>query len=136
MTEQTANGDHRDGRIMPHLAYTCEIEHNPNVKPVVWMGDSMDDLREFPEAVQDSLGFDQYLVQCGLDPKDWKPMASVGVGVKEIRVRDKAGIFRMVYLATRPEGVYVLHCFQKKKTPKASLLDLELAYKRLKAIAG
>ena len=84
--------------------------------------------------VQDSLGFDLYRVQCGLDPKDWKPMASVGVGVKEIRVRDKAGIFRMVYLATRPEGVYVLHCFQKK-TPKTSRLDLELAYKRLKAIA-
>jgi len=98
------------------------------------MGSSRDVLREFPETVQDSLGFDLYRVQCGFDPKDWKPMPSVGPGVKEIRVRDEAGIFRMAYLDTRAEGVYVLHCFQKK-TQKTSRLDLELAQKRFSAIA-
>jgi phage-related protein len=77
------------------------------------MGSGRDELKEFPETVQDSLGFDLYRTQCGLDPKDWKPMPSVGVGVKEMRARDEAGIFRLVYVATRPEGVYVLHCFQK-----------------------
>jgi phage-related protein len=119
---------------MPHIAYTCEIEHNKNVKQVVWMGGSREDLKRLPEAVQDSLGFELYRVQCGLDPKDWKPMTSVGTGVKEIRMRDEAGIFRMIYLAARPEGVYVLHCFQKK-TPKTSRSDLELAVKRFKLIA-
>jgi phage-related protein len=104
------------------------------MKQVVWMGGSRDDLKRFPEAAQNSLGFELYRVQCGLDPKDWKPMTSVGTGVKEIRVRDEAGIFRMVYLAARPEGVYVLHCFQKK-TPKTSRADLELAAKRFKLIA-
>jgi phage-related protein len=29
-------------------------------------------------------------------------------------VRDEAGAFRIIYLATRPDGVYVLHCFQKE----------------------
>jgi phage-related protein len=123
----------RNPRIMPHIAYTCEIEHTAAVKLVVWMGGSREDLKEFPERVQDSLGFELYRVQCGLDPKDWKPMTSVGIGVKEIRVRDEAGIFRMIYLAARPEGVYVLHCFQKK-TPKTSRSDLELAMKRFKSI--
>jgi phage-related protein len=85
-------------------------------------------------AAHDSLGFELYRVQCGLDPKDWKPMNSVGPGVKEIRVRDAAGIFRMIYLATRPEGVYVLHCFQKK-TQRTSRSDLDLATKRFKSIA-
>ena len=61
-------------------------------------------------------------------------MISVGPGVKEIRTRDAAGIFRMVYLSTRPEGVYVLHCFQKK-TQQTSRPDLELAKKRFKSIA-
>lgn len=61
-------------------------------------------------------------------------MTSVGAGVKEIRVRDEAGVFRMICLATRPEGVYVLHCFQKK-TPQTSRPDLELATKRFKSIA-
>jgi phage-related protein/predicted XRE-type DNA-binding protein len=82
--------------------------------------------------VQDSLGFELYRVQCGLEPKDSKPMTTVGTGVKEIRVRDKAGIFRMIYLATRPEGVYVLHCFQKK-TPQTSRLQGEVM--RVKKVA-
>jgi phage-related protein len=98
------------------------------------MGGSREDLREFPEAAQDSLGFELYRVQCGLNPKDWKPMPSVGSGVTEIRVRDQAGIFRLIYLATRPEGVHVLHCFQKR-TQQTSRSDLELAKKRFKAIA-
>lgn len=104
------------------------------MKAIVWMGSSREDLKRFPEAVQDSLGFELYRVQCGLDLKDWKPMTSVGPGVREIRVRDEAGNFRIIYLATRPEGVYVLHCFQKK-TPKTSRSDLELATKRFRTIA-
>ena len=98
------------------------------------MGSSREDLGAFPEAVQDSAGYELYRVQCGLEPKDWKPMTTVGAGVKEIRARDEAGIFRVIYLATRPEGVYVLHCFQKK-TQRTSRSDLELATKRFKSIA-
>ena len=103
------------------------------MKAVIWMGRSREDLRLFSEAAQNALGFELYRVQCGLDPKDWKPMTSVGTGV-EIRVRDDAGAFRMVYLATRPEEVYVLHCFQKK-TLRTSRADVELAAKRFKSIA-
>ncbi len=61
-------------------------------------------------------------------------MTSIGVGVKEIRVRDDAGIFRMIYLASLPDGVYVLHCFQKK-SQQTSRADLELATKRFKLIS-
>ena len=104
------------------------------MKPVVWMGSSRENLRDFPEALQDYVGFELYRVQCGLDPRDWKPMPTVGAGVREIRVRDAAGIFRVIYLATRPERIYVLHCFQKK-TQQTGRLDLELARKRFKAIA-
>lgn len=60
-------------------------------------------------------------------------MTSVGPGVREIRVREESGSFRIIYLATRPEGVYVLHCFQKK-TRRTSRSDLELATKRFKSI--
>jgi phage-related protein len=104
------------------------------MKPVVWLGGSREDVKGFPETAQDSLGFELYRVQCGLDPRDWKPMASVGPGVREIRVRDEAGIFRMIYLATRPDGVYVLHCFQKK-TQRTNRSDLDMAVKRFSSIA-
>jgi hypothetical protein len=42
----------------------------------------------------------------GTDPDDWKPMPTVGAGVREIRVRESSGAFRCIYLATRPEGIY------------------------------
>ena len=71
-------------------------------------------------------------VQRGEEPQDWKPMSSIGPGVREIRIRETSGAFRVVYLATRPEAIYVLHCFQKK-SQQTSRQDLALAKARLKA---
>ena len=56
------------------------------MKEVIWMGSSKADLKAFPAAVMDNVGHQLFLVQCGLDPDDWKPMATIGTGVKEIRV--------------------------------------------------
>ena len=63
------------------------------------------------------------------EPDDWKPMSTVGQGVKEIRIRDATGAFRIIYVAKFANAVYVLHCFQKK-TAKTSKADLDLAAKR------
>jgi phage-related protein len=104
------------------------------MKAVIWMGSSLRDLKEFPAPVIDDLGHQLFRVQCGLDPDDWKPMSSIGPGVREIRVTGDEGAFRTIYLATRPEGVYVLHCFQKK-SQKTAPRDIRLARKRLKDIA-
>ncbi len=41
-------------------------------------------------------------------------MTSVGPGVREIRIRDEAGAFRVLYVARIEDAVYVLHAFQKK----------------------
>jgi len=56
-------------------------------------------------------------------------MNTVGQGVREIRVRDSAGAFRIVYVAKFADAVYVIHCFQKK-TEKTSKADIDLASKR------
>ncbi len=58
-------------------------------------------------------------------------MASVGSGVKEIRVRDENGIFRVMYVAKFSDAIYVLHCFQKK-TQQTSQQDIDLAKSRYK----
>jgi phage-related protein len=100
------------------------------MKPVVWVGTSKADLKAFPSPVVDDFGHQLFRAQCGLDPDDWKPMPSIGAGVREIRVRDASGAFRTIYLATRTEAVYVLHCF-RKKTQKTSQSDIELARQRL-----
>jgi phage-related protein len=72
-------------------------------------------------------------VQEGDDPEDWKPMTDVGPGVREIRIREKDGAFRVMYVATLRSAVYVLHCFQKK-TRKTSSGDIELAKRRYKEL--
>jgi len=56
-------------------------------------------------------------------------MKSIGAGVREIRIREEAGAFRVVYLAKLADAVYILHCFQKK-TEQTSGRDVDLARKR------
>ena len=84
---------------------------------------SYDDLRAFPAEARREAGHQLDWVQRGLEPDDWKPMPSIGVGV-----RDEAGAFRVVYTANRPEAVYVLHAFQK--TPQTAKRTLDLAKAR------
>lgn len=60
-------------------------------------------------------------------------MATIGSGVKEIRIWDEAGTFRVIYLAKLADAVYVLHCFQKK-TQQTSERDIRLARKRFKEL--
>lgn len=103
------------------------------MKPVGWVGSSKADLKAFPEAAQAEAGYELFRVQCGLEPTDWKPMPSVGTGVQEIRIRDAAGAFRVIYLARLKEAVYVLHCFQKK-AQQTSKRDLQLATERYKEV--
>ncbi len=100
-----------------------------NLKPVEFMGNSLDDLRAFPLEARREAGYQLDRVQSGQVPNDWKPMNTVGQGVKEIRIRDAAGIFRVIYVAKFIDAIYVLHCFAKK-TAQTSNLDLEIATKR------
>lgn len=103
-----------------------------NPKPVRWLGSSRESIRDFPDDPRREAGYQLERVQAGKDPADWKPMPSVGLGVKEIRVRD-GGAFRVIYVARFAEAIYVLHAFQKKanKTPKP---DIELARKRFREL--
>jgi len=98
-------------------------------KPVEFLGTSLDDLRAFPPSAKREAGYQIDQVQNGLDPDDWKPMNTVGQGVKEIRVRDSDGAFRVIYVAKFADAVYVIHCFQKK-TQKTNKADIDLASKR------
>ncbi|WP_095094927.1 type II toxin-antitoxin system RelE/ParE family toxin [Pseudomonas sp. Irchel 3A5] len=100
------------------------------MKPLIFLGDSLEQLREFPIPAQSIAGFQLDRVQRGIAPEDWKPMASIGAGVREIRVREISGAFRVVYLATLPNAVYVLHAF-RKTTQKTANRDIALATHRL-----
>jgi len=103
-------------------------------KPVIFLGDSRERLRNFPDDARRDAGFELERVQKGNDPIDWKPIPAVGKGVREIRVSDRPGEFRVIYVANIGAMIYVLHAFHKK-TQKTSQRDIALAAARFREIA-
>ena len=104
------------------------------MKPITWLGDSLEQVRGFPDDARREAGFELGEVQKGLDPSNWKPMTGVGAGVKEIRIRTE-NEYRVMYVAKFAEAVYVLHAFTKKtqQTPKK---DIDLASQRYRDLAN
>ena len=105
------------------------------MKDIVFLGDSLIQIRDFPSDVRQDAGFQIDKVQRGENPDDWKPLKSIGKGVREIRIREAVAIYRVIYLANIDDAVYVIHAFQKK-TQKTRKADIDLAKKRMKEIGG
>lgn len=103
-------------------------------KPVIWMGDSLDVLREFPATVQDEVGYALYLAQIGRGHIDAKPLKGFGSGVLEVVSDHRGDTFRAVYTVRLAATVYVLHAFQKKSTKGIATprRELNLVKARLK----
>ncbi|WP_371819377.1 type II toxin-antitoxin system RelE/ParE family toxin [Tolypothrix sp. PCC 7910] len=95
----------------------------------------MDDLKDFPEDVQQVMGYALYRAQCGEKHPDAKPLKGFkGSGVLEVVEDFDGDTYRAVYTVRFEKTVYVLHAFQKKSkhgiaTPKK---DVELIKARLK----
>ena len=85
-------------------------------KAIRWVGSAYEDVRAFPNEPHRKAGFQLSKIQAGMEPDDWKPFDDVGAGIKEIRIREAGGIYRVMYVAKFEEAVYVLHCFQKKNS--------------------
>lgn len=103
-------------------------------KPLIWLGDSLEAVKSFSVAAKKEAGHELGQIQEGREPSDWKPMETVGAGVKEIRIRvEKA--YRVMYVAKFAEAIYVLHGFEKK-TQKTSKADLDLANTRYRHLVN
>ena len=102
------------------------------MKEIIWLGSSYQDLLDFSKPAKQAAGYNLDKLQHGKEPKDWKPMTSIGKGVKELRIHCE-NEYRVIYLAQRTEGIYVLHTFVKK-SEKTSPKDIELAKRRFKEI--
>ena len=111
------------------------MSNNEPSKPVVWLGNSLDELRKFPDLVRDEMGYALYQAQIGKKHPDAKPLKGFkGAGVLEIVENFDGDTFRTIYTVKLAGIVYVLHAFQKKSkkgiaTPPK---DIELIQKRLK----
>jgi phage-related protein len=98
------------------------------------MGDSLQRLQDFPEDVQDEMGFALFQAQTGEKHLKAKLLKGLGGGLLEVVSDHRGDTFRAVYTVRLAGKVYVLHAFQKKSktgiaTPKA---EIELVRQRLK----
>ena len=116
----------------PEFSRSLKPLYNQPMKPLRFVGSSLDDLRDFPAEARRQAGFDLFAVQRALEPTDWKAMHAVGRGVQEIRIH-VLGEWRVLYVATFGDAVFVLHAFQKKSR-KTRREDIELARQRYKQI--
>lgn len=102
------------------------------MKPLRFVGSSLEDLRDFPAEARRQAGFELYAVQRGLEPSDWKPMNVIGKRAREIRIH-VLGEWRVLYVAKFADAVYVLHTFQKKSR-KTRREDIDVARQRYQQI--
>ncbi|MHB1947413.1 MAG: type II toxin-antitoxin system RelE/ParE family toxin [Gammaproteobacteria bacterium] len=102
------------------------------MKKIAWLGNTHQLIKGYPDNVKREIGYNLDMIQRGLDPFDWKPMSSVGTGVKEIRIHEE-NEYRVLYVAKFEDAVYVIHSFIKK-TQQTPQKDIELAKQRYKEL--
>ncbi len=82
-------------------------------KPVSFLGDPLECLRDFPVDARHDAGYPSAKVQLGAQTDDCKPLPVIGKGVEELRISEESGAYRVIYRARRSEAVYVLHASEK-----------------------
>jgi phage-related protein len=101
------------------------------MKSIEFHGHSLESIRKFPLTVKREIGYQLDRLQRGLNPVDWRPMPTVGKGVKEIRIK-RQGQYRVIFVRNVGESILVLHAFQKKarKTARVDINQAQNALKR------
>lgn len=104
------------------------------MKPLFWVASATKDLVEMPDAVIDVMGYALYLAQNGLKHRQSKALKGFGSAtVMEIVEEYEGNTYRAIYTVKFTNGIYVLHCFQKKsrRNSETSKGDMEIVFSRL-----
>src|SRR5262245_52916599 len=107
---------------------------DPAIRPIRWLGNSRNDLRELPKPIRQQFGFALYFAQNGETHESATPLKGFGgAGVLEIVEDYRRGPYRAVYTVRFSDAVYVLHVFQKKskRAIMTARRDIDLVRARL-----
>lgn len=112
----------------------------PVLRPLVWLGNTLRNLRSFPDEAKKTIGDELQLIQFGGMPRNAKPFKGIGSGVFEIALRHAGEAYRTVLAVQLGRNIYVLHAFQKKSkkgiaTPKPDVDLIKQRYKEAKELA-
>jgi len=131
---------------MPVLAYTklvkrhsskvIKIDPTEEKEVIFWPPSLVDEVKkDWPEYMRREGGFQLGRVQQGLDPDNYRPIPTIGAGVREIKLQDDdKSQYRLIYIAKFEEAIYVFHVITKKTTQQTSPHDIQIAKKRLNEI--
>jgi len=102
------------------------------MRKVVFEADTLERIRELPEAARQRAGYEIDRVQRDREPINWKPFPAIGQGVREIRIQ-MSRQFRIIYIAKFSGYVHVLHLFEKQ-SQKTRPSDVALAKRRFQQV--
>lgn len=105
-------------------------------KEIIWMGDSLEQIKGFPEEVKDLIGHALRQAQRGMKHPAAKPLQGFkGAGVLEVVDNHEGDAYRAIYTVKIGDKVYVLHAFKKKSkkgisTPQKEIDLIKARYQR------
>jgi len=112
-------------------------------KEVVFLGDSLEVLKDFPEETRISMGHALREAQEGGKALYAKPLKGIGGGATVIEICDDydGNTYRVMYTVKIGSKLYVLHSFQKKskkgiETPKSEIEIIKARLRKAKESAG
>ena len=103
----------------------------PILRPLVWLGNTIRNIRSFPQGAQKLLGDELQLLQFGGMPKNAKPFKGIGSGVIEIALRYDKDAYRTVVAVSWAR--HSMSCTRFKRNQSGVSPDVELIRKRYQA---
>lgn len=93
------------------------------------------EIEEFPYDVQVDLADHLSDLAGGLNPgmPISRKMKGMGQNVFELRLRERFGIFRVIYFIKKNESIYLIHGFQKK-SEKTLKKNIKVSLQRIKGL--
>ena len=112
-------------------------------KEVVFLYDTKDVLRAFPEEPRIKMGHAIHVAQEGGKVSYAKPLKGIGGGATVIEICDDhdGNAYRVMYTVKIGSKLYILHAFQKKskkgiEPPKAEIELIKARLRKAKELAG
>lgn len=103
------------------------------MKKIKWNDKAREFVRSLTDETKKEIGTLLLMLQMGekLGEPQSKPMKSIHAKAHELRIKDKKGAYRVIYVLQVNDQILIPHAFTKKtqKTPKK---EIELSVKRLK----
>jgi phage-related protein len=104
-----------------------------SIKKIIWNLRAREFVRALDVKTKVEIGSLLMLLQLGenLSEPQSKPIKSIHMKAHELRVKDRRGIYRVIYVLATEDSIFIPHAFTKK-TQKTLQREIELSIKRLK----